>query len=326
MKNLRALAEGYFNDMAHSFFFKGPGFGAALLFLMACFDFRNTLFGFAASLVGYGYSVRYSTPKLLKEYGLITINCFFFGIAMPRLFQITPAFFLCFALGAMLLPLLTKAAFELLQHWKLSPNFIPYITMTWIVALVGKGGALAFQTLYSPEALSGKFHFSSNIVVRILVASLHALGDIFFLTNPIFGLCLTLLVVVFSARRAFFFFSGTAIATIISYSLSGGTGVWENGAFSFSAGLVGISLASFPEKFRWHTIYFFCAMSAVLSLAAKQFLASQALPPLCLGYVLTYWIAALSRIPRVNVSWAPRKQARSSSLVSKANQIFDNAS
>jgi urea transporter len=65
-----------------------------------------------------------------------------------------------------------------------------------------------------------------------------------------------------------------------------------------------LGLASLPERLRSATIILFCALSAVLTLAIHQLFVGPALPVLSVPYVITLWIALLSRGPRVNLSWA----------------------
>jgi len=323
MNKIKKYTIDYFKAVGHSLFFDNAYFGIALLFLFAYFDHKLFLFAFATSIIGYGYSIFNSTPKILKDCGLITINCFFFGIAMASMFQITPSFFLFLILGTLGIPLLTKAVFEVLQHWKLSPNFIPYIFMTWIFYLAARGGAFGLQTeVLSESAVVIPDFFAKFFPLQVIWISFEGVSRIFFSSHAFLGLALIILVTLFSPRRGFFFFMGTILATAISFFLSAGGTSWEHGMFSYCAGLVGLGLASFPEKIRWSSIFFFCIISSLLTMAIEQLLKVQALPILSLPYVLTYWIALLSRVPRINVSWAPGSKPKVSTFVRKTEQVF----
>jgi urea transporter len=51
-------------------------------------------------------------------------------------------------------------------------------------------------------------------------------------------------------------------------------------------------------------ILLFCLLSVFMTLASIQLFSNLNLPVLSLPYVLTIWLALLSRTPRYNLSWA----------------------
>lgn len=298
---LRAISETFFFDNAY--------FGAGILFLFLLFDRDFFLFGLIAALIGYLYSINYHTPKILKDFGLITINGFFFGIAMASLFQKTPVFYFCLMVGAFGIPLVTKAVFEVVQHWKLSPFVVPYILVVWVIWLSGHGAALELKPERWPDTISylPSLHPGWFTPIRMVIAVFQSMGRLLFLPNPMFGAGILVLVTVFSPRRGAYFLLGTVVATLVAYVMSAGSASWEYGYFSFSAGLIGLGLASFPEKFTFKTILLFCMLSSILTMAIDQFLNGLHLPTLSVPYVVTLWIAFLSRVPQLSVSWAPAR-------------------
>ncbi|OFZ30665.1 MAG: hypothetical protein A2622_13425 [Bdellovibrionales bacterium RIFCSPHIGHO2_01_FULL_40_29] len=299
----------YFQGISQTLFLKNAYFGALLILISIAFNFHIFACAFVASLIGYGYSTLYRTPKILRQNGLMTINGFFFGVAFASLFQESPPFYFCFLIGAFSIPLLTKALFEILQHWKLSPLIGPYILAIWILWLCS--GVIALPQASRLGILDQSFIWSQFTEIplwaKLLKSMFLSMGQIFFFRNSDYGLFLLVLISIFSPRRGFYFLIGTALATLSFYGISGGESVWQLGFFSYSAGLVGIGLAAQPEKFNWRTILLFCVLSLFLSLALERLLSGGGvgLPILSLPYVMTFWFAMLSRAPRVNVGWAP---------------------
>ncbi|OFY98817.1 MAG: hypothetical protein A2070_10425 [Bdellovibrionales bacterium GWC1_52_8] len=307
MKKISAGIQEYLSGIANAFFLDHPLFGAGLLLLVSAFDFRAFLIALYSSLLGYAFSRNYSTPKVLKHYGLISLNGFFFGLAMAHFFESSVTLYLCVLLGSLALPYFVKASHEVLQHWKLSPFIFPYIAVVWIFWLSAPGFSLTLNPqAWPPEiaALPG-LHTAWGLPLRLADALFLSAGRLLFIPNASFGLAATALLFVFSPRRAIYFIAGTGCALLGSYLLSTGAGVWEYGYFSYSAGLVGLGLASFPQKYSWRTIFIFCTFSCFITIAADQFLKRIGLPALSLPYVLTLWLAILSRVPRISLSWAP---------------------
>jgi urea transporter len=305
--SLKIHLREYFENVSQALFFRNALFGATLLFISLAFKPQLFACGILASLIGYIYSARYRTPKILKQTGLMTINGFFFGIAMASLFHHSQAFYICLLIGSMALPLVTKAAFEVLQHWKLTPLIVPYILAVWVLYLCANGIALqpepkiwTFEESFLPTLFP-----MAGVWMQMFWSMLFSMGQIFFFHNAEYGLFLFLLITVFSPRRGLFFLIGTALATIVFHFISNGVSSWHYGFFSYSAGLVGLGLASLPEKFNWKTILLFSVVSLFLTLALSQVLKGFNLPLLSLPYVVTFWFALLSRVPRLNVSWAP---------------------
>jgi urea transporter len=138
-------------------------------------------------------------------------------------------------------------------------------------------------------------------------AIFRSIGRLLFFPNSAFGIWILALVTVFSPRRGFFLFAGTLIATGLACQLTRGSFAWEYGFFSYSAGLVGLGLASLPEKINWKTIFLVCVLSCFLTIAVDRLFRAANLPVLSLPYVLSMWVALLSRIPRVNMSWSHSK-------------------
>jgi urea transporter len=306
MNSLTRHAQEYFKAISQAFFFRNAYFGFAVLVLFLVFDRYSFICGVSGSLVGYVYSVRYSTPKLLRDWGLITINGLFFGIAMASLFQMTPILIVCVVIGALSIPLFTKSCFEVLQHWKLSPVVAPYLFTVWMIWLSGRQLALQLKPMAWPELIATlpSQHPQWSLGLRLCSSTLEGMGRLLFLPNPLFGLALLLLILSFSPRRAIYFLLGTASGTIVSYLMSRNSFAWEYGYFNYSAGLVGLGLASFPQMFASSTILLFCVLSCFMTMAAEQILGLMHLPALSVPYVVTMWFAMLSRIPRVSVSWS----------------------
>jgi len=140
------------------------------------------------------------------------------------------------------------------------------------------------------------------------------MGRLFFLPNPYYGYAILILITVFSPRRGFYFLLGTLAATLVAYGVSGGGVAWEYGYFSYCAGLVGLGLAAMPEKYHWRTILLFCVISLFLTLAIDNLLKGVGVPVLSLPYVLTFWTALLSRVPRLNVNWTANDEYKGNQL------------
>lgn len=301
----------YFENFSQTLFFKDAVFG--FLLMMLSLGFKPELFfpGLFASIVGYIYSTSYRTPKILKQTGLLTINGFFFGIALASHFQHNTQFYFFLAVGALAIPLATKAVFEVMQHWKLTPLVAPYILSVWVLWLCIEGTGLRPTGRFwvGGDSLLPTLFPIADAWLSIVWSVFYSMGQIFFFQNSEYGLSLLLLISIFSPRRGLFFFLGTALAAITFHQLTNGS-AWQTGYFSFSAGLVGLGLASFPERFNWKTILLFCVLSLFFTLASERLLRGFNLPLLSLPYVLTFWFAMLSRVPRLNVSWAPAAQAQ----------------
>lgn len=307
----RANVNEYFTGISQALFFRNPYFGLALLALSLAFDWRLFACGIAASLVGFVSSKTVRTPRLLKDSGLIPINGLFFGIAMASLFRVSPVFYGCLLLGALMVPLFTKAAFEVLQHWKLTPLVMPYIVLVWVFSLCGDGVALqpAHDFLGMRHVLPSVFLPEADLWIRLASSAALAMGRLFFLPDAFYGISLLVLIACFSPRKAWYFFLGTALATLVSFAVSSSVSPWEYGFSSYCAGIVGLGLASMPEKFRAGTILLFCAISVFLTMALDRLLGGLGLATLSLPYVLTAWFGRLSQTPRINVEWAPSDAA-----------------
>lgn len=307
MTKVKTHFKDYFEGLSQVLFLKNAVLG--FLFLSTCLLFKPEVFlcGLLASGVGYAYASMQRTPKILKQTGLLTINGFFFGIAMAALFQQTPQFYICLLVGAAAIPLVTKASFEVLQHWKLTPLIIPYILAIWVLFLCADGIGLRHDpSLWGgPYTLLPLDYPSTENWFQLFQSTFVSIGTIFFFQNMEFGMSLFLLISIFCPRRGIFFLMGTVLAVAVFYQLTEGQNMWHQGFFSYSAGLVGLGLASLPEKFSWRTILLFCVLSLFITLALNRLLTGFALPLLSLPYVLTFWFALLSRVPRLNVSWAP---------------------
>lgn len=306
---MKLQMNSFFEEMSQVLFFKNLFFG--MIFLILCLSFNSHIFlcGTGCALIGFIYSRRDRTPKILKNSGLLTINGFFFGIALASLFKASIPFYASLIIGALVLPMATKATFEILQHWKLSPFIISYIIVAWIFYLSADALSLQLENqkdLSEPIAawlnsrLPGWPH-----LFEILLSIFASMGRVFFLPNPIFGLALFTLVLIGKPRKGIYFFVGAATATIAGFLLGISQSMFMDlSHFSFSAGLVGLGLASLPEEFEFERIFVFCLFSLFVTLAASQLLTRLGLPVLSLPYVITLWTALLSRSPRLNVSWA----------------------
>ncbi len=303
---LRSHGKEYFEGISQVLFFKNAYFGLALLLISFLFHWQFFICGLGASLIGFTYSTLYRTPKILRQTGLMTINGFFFGLAFASLFQVSGSFYFCLLLGAIAIPLMSKATFEILQHWKLSPLILPYILTLWILWLCSSGIALHpnWKIWMGDESQLWQHVSTTHVGVQLVRSMLFSMSQIFFLQNSDYGLSLLLLVTVFSPRRGLYFFMGTAMASLVFYGISDGTFAWQYGFFSCSAGLVGLGMASLPEEFSWRTISLFSVLSLFLTLASDRLFRNFGLPILSLPYVLTFWFAILSRAPRLNLSWA----------------------
>lgn len=297
----------YLEEISSVLFLKNAVFGLFFIAIGLIFSPRLALSGIFASIVGYVFSQRNRTPKLLKDGGLLTINGFFFGLAIASLLPDSPQFYLFLAMGSLAVPLTTMAANEILQHWKLSPFIISYILVAWVLHLCAR--ALAMETLISPWAAPTSLTFelmnSPFLIIRFITSVLMGMGSLFFVPNPVFGLALLILVTVFSPRQGLFFLAGTVVATFTAYVLMyNNSDVVEFGKYTYSAGLIGLGLASWPEKYSARMILLFSVLSVFVTLASLQFLGNLGLPVLTLPYLLTIWLAILSRTPRFNLSWA----------------------
>jgi len=306
----------YFQSIAQAFFLDRALFGVGLLGLVLTLDPQAFLAALYCSLVGFAHSISYSTPKVLKQFGLLTINGFFFGLAMSHIFEPSTSFYICVLVGSFGLPFFVKASYEVLQHWKLSPFIFPYIVLVWLFYLSAPGLSLVENTKAWPiihTPLAG-LHLVWPLWLRLLDATFLSTGRLLFLPDAAFGMAVILMLFVFSFRRAVYFLVGTGSALMIAYLLSGESFAWEYGYFSYSAGLVGLGLASFPQRHSWRTILIFCCFSCFITIASDRFLANLALPILSLPYVLTMWLAVLSRVPRINLSWAPDQRGTLASI------------
>lgn len=300
--------KNFFEEMSQVLFFRNIYFGVAFVVVSLAFNSHIFLCGLFSALISYWYSKRNRTSKLLKDGGLLTINGFFFGIAMASLFHPSMQLYACLVIGAFAVPVATKATFEIMQHWKLSPFIISYILVVWVFSL--SAHAFSFQVENHAESLGGATIFLSDSfqttsLFHIVLSIFSSMGRLFFLPDATYGFAILVLISLFSPRQGIFFLAGTTIAALAATFLSvNAPGHVDYIQFSYSAGLVGLGLASRPEKFSVHTILLFCLLSLFLTLAADQLLRNLNLPVLSLPYVLTLWVAFLSQAPRMNVSWA----------------------
>ncbi|MFZ9596382.1 MAG: urea transporter [Bdellovibrionia bacterium] len=314
MTRLKNHTVTFLKTLSQTFFFSHPIFGLLLLMLLSVFDFQLFLFSLISAMLGYLSTVITKTPFVLKEWGLITINSFFFGSAMKTFFLSDPLFYFYLLAGAVLIPVVCKASVEILQHWKISPFVLPYILTTWMLCLITPSHE-AHSFVAQPtdpritswiSELMMNFGSDSTLLVAILKISLSAfegLGRVFFLPNPFFGLSLFLLVSLFRPKLSLFFLGGLLVGSLTSHLLTGGSLDWENGSLNFCSGLIGLGLASYEERFQPTKILGFCSLSSFISIALSHLFRSSELPLLTLPYVLTLWIALLSQIPKLNFSW-----------------------
>jgi urea transporter len=306
MSKAKKHVRDFLRGASQAFFLENAWFGAALLAVLAVFGPRMLIYGAACAAMNYILSVRYSTPRPLKGGGLITINGFFFGISMAALFETSPSFHFALIVGALMVPLVTKATYEVLGHWKLSPFVFPYILTVWIMWLCSSQMGLAINAHAWSDWVSPPTGIRSDVDLQHVVdAILLSLGRMVFLPNAAFGAAILGLVTVFSPRRGAFLLLGVSVATLAGILLSPGT-PWDAGYFSYSAGLVGLGLAASAERFAIRTILLLSVFSSFLTLALFKLLSGLGLPALSLPYVATMWLAALSRVPRLSLSWAPR--------------------
>lgn len=309
MRRIWQIFTEYFRALAEVFFFKEAPVGIGLLVLIAAFHPFAFACSFFASMIGYLHTVRYSTPKAITSAGLLPVNGFFFGLAMCYLFEPSLQFYVYLTLGALALPVVTKAMFEVLQHWRLSPLIAPYVGCTWLFWLSRERLGLNVSSHAAPNLLAVPY---TEFVSEPLLSA----GRLLFLPNVGFGLLLLTLVLAFEFRRGFYFLLGSVAASGVAYFLAWPGREFSFGGLTYSGGLIALALAAFPEKFKLHNIAFFAALSTLVTLACEEFLSRQDLPVLTLPLALTIWLAQLSRIPRLNVSWAPenihRRQTRGS--------------
>ncbi len=288
MKQLFDHGKKYLRNMSQSLFLESALFGALFIASFALFDLPLFYCGLGASLIGYAAQTRTSTPMMLKASGLIPINCFFFGIALASLYDFSPAFFFFLIGGTLCVPFVTKAFYEILSHWKLSPYIIPYIFAIWLVSLCAGESWLTPRTSpFGPEPLGIATPFLS-------------MGRMLFLPSPLFGGLICALLFVFSPRRAIYFLIGTVVALGAASILITDSSDLSKGLLTYSAGLLGLGLSSFHERFSGKTIILFCVLSSFVTLALNQLLRQPILPLLSLPYVLTVWLAILSRTPRLS--------------------------
>lgn len=312
MKNkwsqLSDTVTAFLEDVSQIFFFRSAGVGFGLLVILYYFDRQLFLCGIAGALVGYTYTLNYNAPKILKMSGLITINGFFFGIAMASLFKASPEMLLILLLGALSIPHVTKAVYEILQHWNISVFIFPYIVSIWIICLCGDSLALIPRYDLWPNRISSlpPLHPEWPIGNVFVVATLQSMGRVLFVSNPKFGLAILALITAFSPRRGFYFLAGTFTTIVIACTISSGY-AWEYGLVSYSAGLVGLGLASLPERVRAKNIIIFSIISCFLTMALQRAFLGTPIPVLSLPFVMSMWFAILSRTPRVNISWAQSK-------------------
>lgn len=291
---LTVHTQDYLQALGHSFCFTKPLFGAVIFLMLLVADPRVFAMAALASLAGYAHGVFYRTPRAIKE--LITINGLFFGITMGIFFKNAVSFYFLYALGVVCLPLLVKALYEILQHWKLGPNFAPYILIMWIIALASGGLTLAdgIPLLTTWEGVL--------LPLRLVRASFLGASHVFFLSNAWAGLALVFLVMAFDFRRGLFFFAGCVLGTLITYFCFSDM-PWEYGYLSYCSGLTGLLLSASAERINARTILFFSCVTAVIHVGLFRYFQGSQLPLFSLPYVLTYWLATLSRVPRVNFSW-----------------------
>jgi urea transporter len=306
MKTIKQHLVDYLRAISQAFFLDDARFGFALLILLLWINPPALISALIASISAYAYSVQVRTPRILKAYGIITINGFFLGLALAHFFVGSVYLYFFVILAALGVAFVVKAAQEVLQHWKLTPLIAPYILVVWTAWLCRKGFPLQLRQeglaqgvpwLQGDESLLGT-------LAQLSWASLQSTARVLFVDDAIFGLTVLGLLTLFSPRRGGFFLLGTWIGTFSAFVFLGGQIPNLHGIYGFSAGLVGIGLASSPERIRFATIAFFCAISSLVMFAMAQLLGRADLPVLSLPYVVTLWLAALSRTPRVSVSWA----------------------
>jgi urea transporter len=293
---------GFFRALSHSLFLDNARFGLALLALLWAFDRPLAICGTLAAVIGHFRSER--------DTKLVTANCFFFGLGMGSLFLPSASFYFSLIVGALLLPIATRALVKILRQWRLDPLLFPSIIATWVFWLCGRGAGFISRPGPLPAELIElpPLHPDWSFTARFFWSACESAGRIFFLPSGRFGLALLLLTAAFSPRRGFFLFLATLVAALTTYFLATHAYVWEYGAFSASAGL--FALAALSQKFGARRILVFSVFSAFLALASEEFLKGIGLPPLVLPYVLTAWLAILSRVP----SFAHLRRLRWASL------------
>lgn len=291
---LRIAILAYLRSLGQAFYLDQVLFGAFLLLWVALFQWQAFLFAFGASFLSFWLSYPKSISKILRDSGLIPVNAFFLGLALANHFQPSLALVLLVLLGAVAVPILTCAVFEITQHWRLSPYLLPYVLLYWMSELVVRG--LPEQT--RPELIEASFHGRDGGVTSFWDLSGHSLGSVLFMNQANFGLGLAALLLCFDFRRGFYFLSGAIVGALLLTVL----GVPDSGLV-FNAGLVGIALASFYERFHPKRIFLFIALAVFIGLGTREFLQTPRLEVLSLPYIFTLWIAQLSLEPRLVLGW-----------------------
>ncbi len=285
----------YLEGLSQAFFLEEPLFGFCLLGLVFAFDRWLFLGAFAGSLVGHLHGIRFSVPFVLRKTGLLTLNGFFLGLALTHTYPPSVPFAVIAFLSALALPWVVQAIYELTQHWRLSPSLLPYLILTW-------GAHLCL----------GKTLVEREPELNLGLSAFTGMGRLLFVPHPIFGALLFGLILLFSIRRGVAFLLGTLAAVATGALLAPGALGWMNGQWTASAGILALGLASFPEKFTVGRIALFSALTAMFSVALQPLLGRIPLPLLTLPYVLTFWLAQLSRVPDLAMSWG--RMARVNSL------------
>ncbi len=290
-----------FEIFSQSFFIKNAYFGAWILFSICLISPGHALLGVIGALLS-GFVTRLSQdsqPWELRDFGIIPLNGFFYGLLFASYFVGDPESISLLILGSLLIPSVVRSLHFTLQGIKLPVLILPSLLLFLLMALI-QGDHLRSSLIEVEGGLN--LRLSGSDPLSILKSLLQALGWWFFIPDYRLGALLSAGLLVARPRLLMIGFFGVSLAMGIGWALFPENRSQELSQLAFSSGVVALGLASFPQKVRLIRIGIASVFACLLSALWQQKFLGFGLPFVSLPYIISMWGALLSLRPSVRIS------------------------
>jgi len=290
-----------FEIFSQSFFIKNAYLGAWILFVIGIISPGHAIFGVIGALLSGVVSrlSQDSQPWELREFGIIPLNGFFYGLLFASYFTGDPESISLFILGSLLIPSVARSLHFTLQGIKLPVLILPSLLLFLLMALM-QGDHLRSSLIEVGGGLN--LRLNSSDPLSVLKSLFQALGWWFFIPDYRLGALLSIGLLAVRPRLLISGFFGMMIAMAMGWALLPGHRSQELSQLAFSSGVVALGLASFPQKVRLIRIGIASVFACLLSALWQQKLFGFGLPFVSLPYIISMWGALLSLRPSVRLS------------------------
>lgn len=297
VNSLHNNVQGLFRAYATILFLNKPL--AGLIILLSSLFFPNLgLAGFIAAITGLATARALQFPDISS--GMHIYNSLLVGLSLGAFYQLDYYLLLLIILGAILAVFLTVALANLL--W--TQDRLPVLSLPFvIVAITMAFAARSYESLvyYLPAQVT-----SIEWLAAPIASFLSTLGAIFFMTHPIVGI--VLLLIIFSQSRYLAllaiagYLTGYGLLNLLIGELPANLAAWSGFNFALTAMAIG-GIFTIPGKASFIIAMLAAAIAALITTALQNLLIGYGLPVMAFPFLITTLtvLAALRR----RVSLAP---------------------